>query len=168
MSTSQKPTLEERIQALEDKQAIHQLIMSYPLAVDSRSLDFVKAVWSEDGTFDRGAADPKQHSGSFEGVYGVEAILKEVSSPQLQAGREGGLCHVMTAPQIELRGDEAAATGYTMMVVRDGDDFRLRRPTANRWDLVRAGTGWKIMRRTLRLLDGSADARALLGRAVQA
>lgn len=166
MSTSRKPSLEERIQALEDKHAIHQLIMSYPLAIDSRSLDFVEAVWSEDGVFDRGAVDPKQHSGSFEGAYGVEAILKEVGSPQLQAGREGGLCHIMTAPQIEIRGDEAAATGYTMMVVRDGDEFRVRRPTANRWDLVRACGGWKIKRRTLRLLDGSADARELLGRAV--
>ena len=167
MPASQRPSLEERIQALEDKHAIHQLIMSYPLAVDSRSMDFVETAWTEDGVFDRGALDPKQHSGAFEGAYGLEAILKEVASPQLQAGREGGLCHIMTAPQIEIRGDEAAATGYTLMVVRDGDDFRLRRPTANRWDLVRSGDGWKIKRRTLRLLDGAADARELLGRGVQ-
>ena len=66
-----------------------------------------------------------------------------------------------------LQGDEAAATGYTMLIARDGNDFRVRRPTANRWDLIRTADGWKIKRRTLRLLDGSPDARALLGRAVK-
>jgi len=167
MSNANKPSLEERVQALEDKLAIYQLIMSYPLAVDSRSVDFAASVWTEDGTFDRGAADPKQHSGHFEGAYGIEAILKEVGGPALQAAREAGLCHIMTAPQIEIRGDEAAATGYTLMVARDGDEFRVRRPTANRWDLVRDGDRWKIKRRTLRLLDGSPQARELLGRAVK-
>jgi len=167
MAAVQKPSLEERVQALEDKLAIYQIIMSYPLAVDSRSVDFAERVWTEDGVFDRGAGDPKQHSGNFEGAYGIDAILKEVGGPALQAAREAGLAHIMTAPQIEIRGDEAAATGYTFMVMRDGDAFHVRRPTANRWDLVRSGDGWKIKRRTLRLLDGSQDARDLFRRAVK-
>jgi hypothetical protein len=163
---SQSLTLEQRVQALEDKLAIYQLIMSYPLAVDSAAVDFAASVWTPDGVFDRGAGDPEKHSGNFDGAYGIDAILKEVGGPALQAAREAGLAHIMTAPQIEIRGDEASATGYTVMVARDGKDFRVRRPTANRWDLVRDGDRWKIKRRTLRLLDGSPEARELLGRAV--
>jgi len=34
--------------------------------------------------------------------------------------------------------------------------------TANRWELVRTASGWKIKRRTLRPLDGSEPARELL------
>jgi hypothetical protein len=34
---------------------------------------------------------------------------------------------------------------------------------ANRWDLVRTPAGWKIKRRTLRLIDGSEPAREILG-----
>jgi hypothetical protein len=160
-------TLEQRVQALEDKLAIYQLIMSYPLAVDSASVDFAESVWTRDGVFDRGSGDPEKHSGDFDGAYGIESILKEVGGAALQTAREAGLAHIMTAPQIEIRGDRAAATGYTLMVARDGKEFRVRRPTANRWDLVRDGDGWKIQRRTLRLLDGSPEARALLGRAVK-
>jgi hypothetical protein len=36
----------------------------------------------------------------------------------------------------------------------------------NRWDLVRTASGWKIKRRTLRLVDGSEPAREIL-RSVQ-
>ena len=111
--------------------------MSYPLAVDTRSLDYVSEVWTEDGVFDRGAADPHKHSGDFDGAYGKGNILNEVGSPQLQASREAGLAHIMTAPHITIDGDEAAATNYTVLVVGKGDDCRVRRPSANRWDLVR-------------------------------
>ena len=164
MSEMGKPTtLEQRIQSIEDRLAIHQLIVSYPLAIDSRSLDFVGSVWTEDGVFDRGAADPSKHSGDFDGAYGMDSILKEVGSPQLQASREAGLAHIMTAPHIAIDGDTAVATNYTVLVVGKADDCKVRRPSANRWDLVRMAHGWRIRRRTLRLLDGSAAARELFG-----
>jgi hypothetical protein len=155
------PSLEQRIQAIEDRLAIHQLIVSYPQAIDSRSLDFVGKVWTDDGVFDRGAGDPSKHSGDFDGAYGMESILKEVGSPQLQASREAGLAHIMTAPHIAIDGDSAVATNYTVLVVGKADDCKVRRPSANRWDLVRGADGWCIRRRTLRLLDGSAAAREL-------
>ncbi|HKH00005.1 MAG TPA: nuclear transport factor 2 family protein [Bradyrhizobium sp.] len=164
---SRELSLEQRIQALEDKLAIQQLIMSYPLVVDSGAVDVAASLWTADGIFDRGAADSEKHSGNFEGAYGLDAILKEIGGSALQAAREAGLCHVMTAPQITISGDNAVAIGYTLMVGRDGAEFRIRRPTANRWEIVRDGSEWKIKRRTLRLIDGSPAARELLGQAVQ-
>src|SRR5262245_37706455 len=101
---SRSLTLEQRVQALADKLAIYQLIMSYPLAVDSAAVDFAASVWTPDGVFDRGAGDPEKHSGNFDGAYGIDAILKEVGGAALQAAREAGLAHIMTAPQIEIRG----------------------------------------------------------------
>jgi hypothetical protein len=44
--------------------------------------------------------------------------------------------------------------------------FRIHRVGANRWELRRGKAGWKVTRRTLRPLDGSDDARALLRQAV--
>lgn len=44
--------------------------------------------------------------------------------------------------------------------------FRIHRMTANRWDLVRTPQGWKIKHRTLRQLDGSEPARAILRQAI--
>ena len=161
MAAGQAASLEQRLLAVEDRFAIHQLIMSYPLAVDTRSLDYVGDVWTEDGVFDRGSADPHKHSGDFDGAYGKANILNEVGSPQLQASREAGLAHIMTAPYITIDGDEAAATNYTILVVGKDDDCRVRRPSANRWDLVRIGGTWRIRRRTLRLIDGSDGSRDL-------
>jgi len=40
--------------------------------------------------------------------------------------------------------------------------FRIHRVGANRWELKRDKNGWKVTRRTLRPLDGTDDARALL------
>jgi SnoaL-like domain len=161
MAAAEQASLEQRLRAVEDRFAIHQLIMSYPLAVDTRSLDYVTEVWTEDGVFDRGAGDPHKHSGDFDGAYGKTNIMNEVGSPQLQASREAGLAHIMTAPHITVDGDEAAATNYTVLVVGKGDDCRVRRPSANRWDLVRVDGKWLIKRRTLRLIDGSNGSREL-------
>jgi hypothetical protein len=44
--------------------------------------------------------------------------------------------------------------------------FRIHRVGANRWELKRGEDGWKVARRTLRPLDGTDDARALLRRAI--
>jgi hypothetical protein len=87
MAAAEPASLEHRLRAVEDRLAIHQLIMSYPLAVDTRSLDYVGEVRTQDGVFDRGSADPHKHSGDFEGAYGKDNILKEVGGPQLQASR---------------------------------------------------------------------------------
>jgi hypothetical protein len=161
MAAAEPASLEHRLRAVEDRLAIHQLIMSYPLAVDTRSLDYVGEVWTQDGVFDRGSADPHKHSGDFEGAYGKDNILKEVGGPQLQASREAGLAHVMTAPHITIDGDTAAATNYVILIVGKPDDCRVRRPSANRWDLVRVDGRWLIRRRTLRLIDGSNASREL-------
>ena len=73
MAAAEQASLEQRLRAVEDRLAIHQIIMSYPLAVDTRSLDYVSEIWTEDGVFDRGAGDPHKHSGDFDGAYAILA-----------------------------------------------------------------------------------------------
>ena len=46
--------------------------------------------------------------------------------------------------------------------------FHVHRLSANRWEFVRTEKGWKISRRTLRPLDGTAPARDILKRALEA
>jgi hypothetical protein len=48
------------------------------------------------------------------------------------------------------------------MLVHDGEAFRLRRVTANHWQLTRTEQGWRVARRTSRKLDGSEGARDVL------
>ena len=46
--------------------------------------------------------------------------------------------------------------------------YHIHRVVTNRWDLVRTASGWKIKRRTLRLVDGSEPSRDLLRGAFEA
>src|SRR5947209_13134652 len=99
--------LEKRVQALEDKLDILQLIMSYPLALDSGTEEHCRSVWAQTGIFDRGSNDPAEHSGGYQGAYGVETIIEEFNGPDLQKARDRGLAHLMTTPHVVINGDKA-------------------------------------------------------------
>jgi hypothetical protein len=156
--------LATRVQALEDRVDILQLIMSYPLTLDSGAEEYCRSVWAQTGVFDRGKGDPAEHSGGYLGSYGVETIIEEMNGPAIREARDRGLAHLMTSPHVVVHGDRAVATNYNQLVERGQDGFVTTRVSANRWELMRQGGRWFIERRVLRLLSGSAEARDLLGR----
>ena len=166
-TNAQSGGLEQRIRALEDQFQIYQLITGYGAAVDSATFEFCANAWTQDGQFDRGAPDPEAHSGHFEGAYGKDAIMKEVTSPELAALRNKGIAHMMSLPHVTITGDKAIATCYTELITREDNSYRTRRITANVWDLERSAQGWSIKRRTIRLLDGSEPARQLMRQSIQ-
>ena len=47
-------SLEERIQAIEDRLEIYNLIASHPPSADTGGSEHISASWVEDGVFDRG------------------------------------------------------------------------------------------------------------------
>jgi hypothetical protein len=166
------PTLEERIRSIEDRLEILNLIASHPASADTGADYYTRAVYAEDGVFDRGP----HHRGA-----GREAIAAVVKTPSHQAAISGGLAHFCALPYIELDGDRAAVTSYLQILMPDPNGapvelpnhgtskgFRIHRVAANRWELVRSGAGWKIQRRTLRPLDGSEPALQILRQALQA
>jgi hypothetical protein len=154
--------LEQRVQALEDRLDILQLIMSYPLALDSGAEQHCRSTWAENGVFDRGSNDPAEHSGGYQGTYGLEMIIEEFNGPALQKARDRGLAHLMTAPHVVIHGNKAVATNYNQLVEHGGNEFHTTRVTANRWELVREDGKWLIERRILRLLTGTREAQQLL------
>lgn len=156
-------SLEQRVKVLEDKLDIIQLIMSYPLALDSGAQRYCGSVWTEDGIFDRGSSEPAEHSGGYQGSYGLKTIIEEMNGPAIRTARAHGLAHLMTAPYVQVDGESAIATNYNQLMEGRPDGFVTTRVSANRWELVRRDGGWRIARRTLRLLDGSPEAQQLLG-----
>ena len=165
-------TLEERIRAIEDRLEICNLIAGHPPSADTAADYYTRAVYTEDGEFDRGP-----HPGG----RGNAAIASVVKTPAHQAAIAGGLAHFCGLPHIELDGDRAAVTSYLQILMPDPNGapvelpnhgtskgFRIHRVAANRWELVRTAAGWKIKRRTLRPLDGSEPARQILRQALAA
>lgn len=147
--------LERRVRALEDQISIYQLLSSYGPAADSMSTSEAVSIWTEDGIYDPGSAPVPPMHGRDE----IAAILTLPSTPVWN-----GSGHISSMPLVAVDGDRAVCIGYHQLYVRDDEDdsFCLRRLTASRWDMVRREDGWKVARRTHRLLDGSQDARTLL------
>jgi hypothetical protein len=165
MNKPAQRTLEERVRAIEDRLEIYNLIASHPPSADTGADFYARAVYAEDGVFDRGDVP----GGRSRDEYG--ALM---TSAEHKAALEGGIGHFAGLPYIELDGDRATVTSYLQILTPaqgepvavpnhgSSKGFRIHRLAANRWELKRTAKGWKIARRTLRPLDGSPEARELL------
>ncbi len=151
--------LAARVRQLEDEAAIARLLMSYGPAADSGSTSFAAAVWLDDGSYDWDA-DGKPHEGSA----AVDRMLQGDGHQGLIAR---GAAHFGGPPLVKVDGDTATAVNYSLIMLRKGEEFRLWRVSAVRWDLERAGESWRVRRRTNRLLDSSGGGRRLFGEALQ-
>ncbi|GLV27122.1 nuclear transport factor 2 family protein [Sphingobium sp. Cam5-1] len=143
-----------RIAILEDREAIRDLIARYGPLVDAGNCAGAAALWAEDGVYEVGGF------GSYTGRAAIQALLEGESHQSLI---HGGAAHVLSPPVIDLDGDSATARTYSVVFRKTGDSWEAHRASANSWHLVRVGTEWKVARRINRLLDGSPDARALIG-----
>ena len=164
-------SLDARLREIEDRLEIYNLIASHPPSADTGADDYTRAVFTEDGVFDRGE--------SLDYTLGNEAIAAITQRPAHQEAIRGGLAHFAGLPHIELGGDTAFVTSYLQLIHPDDEGaerelpnhgvstgYRIHRVLANRWELVRAPEGWKIKSRKLRPLDGSPPARDILSRAL--
>ena len=169
MSTPQKTnTLEDRLRAVEDKLAIYHLIASHPPAADTGTDSYYRNAFAADGVIDLGTKT----------ATGNEAIGAVVRTPEHQAAIAGGLCHFAGLPRVELNGDSAVAISYLQVIAPNrkakpvelsghgmSSGYRIHRLGANRWDLKRTAEGWKVTRRTYRMLDGSPEGPEMLRQA---
>lgn len=145
--------LETEVRRLNDIAEITQLALSYGPLVDSGSPDAVADLYIEEGVYD------------VDEVYmdNREEIRAMVKSPGHQGWITGGAAHFTGPLSVTVDGDTATGIGHTLMVIKDEGDFRfyVRRATASVWEFIRTDQGWKVARRTNRLLDGGEEARAL-------
>jgi SnoaL-like domain len=172
IDTTDNKTLEQRLRLIEDRLEIYNLIASHPPSADTGAGDYTASVWTEDGVFDRGA--------EFDRPTGRAAIASGSSNLEHHRAIEQGIAHFAGLPCVRIAGDTAYAISYLQILVPDrvgplfdvpnhgsSRGFHVHRVSANRWDFVRTGEGWKIKRRTLRSLDGTQPAREILGGALE-
>jgi len=159
-------TLEERIQAIEDRLEIYNLIAAHPPSADTGSGEFAAACWAEDGVFDQG------------GTLRAGREIANFASPAFQEAMRQGIAHFAGLPHVRVTGDTAVVTSYLQVLAPDhaaqpdplsahpppqgAQGYRVHRLSANRWDLRRTPDGWKIVRRTLRLIEGKDASREVL------
>ena len=147
--------LAARVRALSDQVELAQLVAQYGPAVDSGSGAAAAGLWTEDGTFDvaghlrmRGHADI---AGMVEGA-GHQSLI------------ENGCAHVLTAPHVEVDGDEATGRNYALNIRWDpgAQRFWVARVSANTWRWTRTADGWRTTERVNANLDGTPEHRAMM------
>lgn len=143
----------ERLRALEDREAIRELIARYGPLADSGDAAGVAALFAEDGVYAVGGMGEAQ---------GRAAIAALISGPVHQSLMADGCAHLLTNPVIELDGDRALARCHSVVFRHDEGEWIPVRVAANRWEMARGVSGWQVARRDNVLLDGSAAARLLL------
>lgn len=154
--TSSKLSVEERLLALEDRQAIYQVICGYGYSVDGCNAQSVGDFYVEDGVYAVGDMP------SWVGREAIAAITRDAGHLKLV---NAGCAHMSTLPYLVIDGDQAVATCHTMVPMHGENGFFIGRLSASRIELARQDDGgWKIVRRQNYMLDGSPDGPALLAR----
>lgn len=144
--------LEARLRRLEDERDIRQLVAAYGPLVDAGAATEVAGLWTRDGVYD------------VDEVYleGHDQLAAMVLSKAHQSWIKAGCAHVVGPVHVTVDGDTAIAVGHSLMVVQDDGRFIIRRATANHWEFVRTSEGWRVSRRTNRVLDGRPESPTLL------
>jgi ketosteroid isomerase-like protein len=133
--------LTRRVQALEDDLAIHRLIVSYGLAVDTGDAAGAAATFADDGVYDVDV-------GAMHGQAAVAAMIR-ADRHQAMVGR---CAHQIGPAVVEVRGDTATAVGYSRVYLATEGTLEIYRVSTNRWDLARRDGTWRVVRRITRLL----------------
>ena len=145
--------LERRVQTLEDELALLRLMTSYGPAVDTGDGEAAARLWLEDGVYD------PDGPGALEGRSAIEAMLAGERHQSLVPG-----CAHLNGPAIvQIHGDRATAVGYSQVYATTAGKHRLFRMAANRWEFVRTPDGWKVERRTNRVLGSDRSVEVLRG-----
>lgn len=145
--------LARRLRELEDREAIRALIAAYGPLADSGDGAGIAALWAEDGSYGVGGM------GRAEGRAAIGGLIAGEIHRQLIAQ---GCAHLLGPVAIDLDGDRATVRGHSLVLRHSENGFEVLRVAANRWALERGASGWQVRHRENALLDGSAEARALL------
>ncbi len=145
--------LAARLAALEDREAIRDLIARYGPLADSGDAQGVAALFAPDGIYAVGGM------GEARGHAAIAALITGTGHQALMAD---GCAHVLSSPAVDLDGSRAVACCHSVVFRQAEGTWIAVRVSANRWELERGADGWRVTRRDNALLDGSAGARGVL------
>lgn len=149
--------IEERLQSIEDRLAIYELVASYGYAIDASDKEKVAGLFSDNAIYS---------VGDFGEFHGPENIAAIADSDGHQALLAVGCGHISTLPHVVISGDRAVATCHTMVIKHDGNDaYLVARLSASRIEMSRkASGGWQIDHRQNHLQRGDGLGASLLSR----
>ncbi|MCX7284950.1 MAG: nuclear transport factor 2 family protein [Novosphingobium sp.] len=148
-------TLAARLQMLEDREAIREIIARYGPLADRGDAPALAALWEEDGTYE---------VTGFATARGRAEIAALIDAPYHRELMAGGCAHVLGPVAVTLSANSATAVGHSLVFRHHEGTFSVLRVSANRWTLRRDPHDgqWRVPHRANALLDGAEAARMLL------
>lgn len=130
-------SVEERLQRLEDRDAIHQLFVDYGRHLDAGDIDAYADLFTADGEVMLGPM------GRTQGRDNIHALMTKVLN-----GRVGAAYHVISSPRVELDGDHATSEVMWTVLQRDAEGRPRLTSTGRHVDKLRREDGrWRIAER---------------------
>jgi hypothetical protein len=149
--------MEARLRKAEDQLEILNLLNTYGPLVDSATAQPAGELWVEGGgysfTLPEGGDKRLVAPDEIAGMYGWPGHLDLVKT---------GCAHLTATPKISVKGDEAEAVGYSVVILREEERWFLWRAAVNHWTLRRTDAGWRIVERFNRALNGSEESLATM------
>jgi hypothetical protein len=115
--------MEARLQALEDRVHIEQLLMRYAAALNTRDADLYVSLFAPDGEFEIRLGHDEPYLGPLKGHDAIrKRWFPDGGSAADAAGRRayGPMRHMTTNYEIDVRGDTATVRGYFLELVSNG------------------------------------------------
>jgi len=151
--------LEARLREAEDHLEILNLISAYGPLADSCSVEAAIAQWVPSGGYNYGL--PGGGTQRLEAPEPLGNVWRQEGHVELT---RTGSAHMAATPKIKVRGDEADAVGYSLVIKREGDRWFVWRAAINHWTLVRTAQGWRVQEKFNRTLDGSDESHEVMKR----
>ncbi|MFG2195285.1 nuclear transport factor 2 family protein [Streptomyces sp. NPDC048639] len=142
-----------RLRALEDKDALHTLMVRGWHALDRKDWDTWIGFWTEDAVLE---------FGPWQEIHGRDAIRDKVSEAEAPYAN---MQHHILNVSFDVRGDRATGIGYMWFVAvtepgRSSAPYAMGGPYD--WEFVRTEDGWRLSRQRLGVwwTSGEDTARA--------
>lgn len=155
-SASRMETLERRLSALEDENAVRNLFVQYGLAVDTGNVEATVALYTQDCRIDIDGVVFMNGRQEARGI--VESDVHQALLPYC--------AHVMGPFDVRVDGDRAVAIGYATVFIAGAEQRQVWRQSFGRWELARLDGRWLVSRRFSRSL-GHAQAPELVAEALR-
>lgn len=141
-AATKKPTLEQRVQRMEDESAIRRILTEYGAYLDGRDFAAYAALFATDGEWIGGF-------GRFKGPAAIQKMLADNLGLPEPGWINKSSFHLLSNAIIEIDGDKAHVTSKYLFVTKS-DDNKPAPLLAGRYvdEFVRENGQWKIAKRT--------------------
>lgn len=135
-----KPSIEARLQILEDKEEIRTLLLDYGRTLDARDLQAYSELFAKDGEW----------IGGFGSVKGRAALLEFMTKNVGTGPNRGNTYHLLTNFVINVNGNTATASSRWSYVIGNTDKKPVLEHSGRYEDtLVREDGHWKFQKRVV-------------------